>query len=710
MAEFPAIEAEVRRIWSTEGAKNPDKANKLIDGFLADNGFTRDTFRQQRLNVQTSNPEQKVTPAGATPPPEQPLTPEQQRIVDKEGAAANFTESALAGYGTEAMATLGALTGYTPEGGYFSSAPALPGGEKWQQLQDLNQKLVEDYRKQNPKTAAGARLLGGAAALPFTRGRTLPAMIGEGMVLGGIEATGEGSGSIGERLSRAPEGMAYGGFAGMLGKPLGDAAGWLMNYGRDLLRQGIDPQVISKIIERLGTMAPEAAQREMQRLGAPGMLADVHPGMQTATAATASVDPGAAETIGRRLQERQDAAPQRLNQHLDRTLGPARDPHVVETDEAANRRVWQPVYRDVAPQYVVDLDPTSQFVLSEIQRVGTGGPYGASLQRIRGMLNDAAGNLRNRGDQAHGLREEIDNMIDTARGARENKLAAQLNQVRNRVDEALKQGVPGMQEADDAYFRSHNRERAYTSGRDEFLDTRVSPGEHYANRQRMTADERQFEQAGLRYELQRRMGAPMQTGQANRAERILGHPFTQEKLTNTVGGRPAQRLTNDIDAEQTFGDTYRHAHPTQGSRTAPVAEVTQQMWGKPPPSGAVGDALTVAGATVTGGVPGGAAAATSVGRRRLGAGARELTERDRTIIQRTADMLTQGPGPARDAFMRAAQQEFEALPRHARRREVAERIAAQLMKSGGTELDRVVGPYVNPPIGNVINNLNRGLQ
>ena len=700
--------------------KAAGKSDPEIDAFVASQGVDVDEFVaiRQQLKAQQPQPGQGAppgtTPPG-TPPPAQPgqaMPPERQAFVDQEGGAANFIEQAGLGYGTEIMAGLGALGGYSPEGGWFSQAPSLPGGENWQQLQDLNQKLVEDYQKAHPVQAGVAQAAGAAVPAILTGGQSLAAMTGLGAVQGAIQATGTGSGGVSERLSRAPEGAGYGAVTGALGKPIGAAAGWLVDYGKNLLRQGVNSQVVSKIVERLGTMSPDAAQVEIQRLGGdPAMLADVHPGMQTATAATAAMDPTAAATIGRRLQERQEAAPHRLDQRLDRELGPARDPHVVETDEAAARKVWQPVYRDVAPQYVVDLDPTSQFVLSEIQRVGTQGPYGASLQRIRRMLNDESGNLRNRGDQAHGLREEIDNMIDTARSARENKLAAQIDQVRQRVDAAVKQGIPGMQEADDAYFRSHNRVRAYESGRDAFLDTKVSPGQQYANRQRMGPDEREFEQAGLRYELQRRMGAPQQTGQANRAERILGHPFTQQKLTQTIGQRQAEALTRGIDAEQTFNDTFRHAHPTQGSRTAPVAEVAEQMWGKPPPSGIGSDVLTIGAATATGGPAAGLGATAGVAKRRFtSGGGQALTDRDREIIRRTADRLTEGAGPSRDAFMQAAQREFDALPRWARRREVAERIAAGLIRGSAGPVQSATSSRVDPFIAKASDIINRGLQ
>ena len=163
-------------------------------------------------------------------------------------------------------------------------------------------------------------------------------------------------------------------------------------------------------------MTPRQAWLKLQELGPEGMLADVSPNMQTAMAGAALRSPEAQTLVAERLAQRRAGGHGRIEEDLNRTLGPARDPFAIKQGAKAAQNTTRDAYRS-ASGYEVDTKPVADFVQQEILKVGPRGPWGSTLQQIRSIVVDDAGNLVSNGARVHAIREQLDIMAEGARNS-----------------------------------------------------------------------------------------------------------------------------------------------------------------------------------------------------------------------------------------------------------------------------------------------------
>lgn len=267
---------------------------------------------------------------------------------------------------------------------------------------------------------------------------------------------------------------------------------------------------------------------------------------------------------------------------------------------------------------------------------------------IRGekILDDAFGppqnpyngpaNLNADSDNVYPIRTQLDMMIESARRTGNSELAAKLDTIRNGGD------VRPKGEADTWYSSPYRNQRAYEKGRTKVLTNEVSSAEHAADVANYTSEELAMSNAGLRYELGRRL-SNAQNSPGIATERILARDNNLDKVQSSIGAAKTRNLQRGIDSEETFNDTSNLAEPAR-QRNAAAIGAARDFWGKNVKPGALADMIAAGGVTAatTGSWKAGATAAVNAGAGRL----RQVVSTALTpsaspaLIKKTAENLT----------------------------------------------------------------------
>jgi hypothetical protein len=513
------------------------------------------------------------------------------------------------------------------------------------------------------ESVVGSGLVGAPVAAPaaaIAAGSRLLPNIAKGAAIGGTlgaeEAFTRGEGSVEDRLAAARRGIlpgvAFGTAAPLVAKGIG--AGWNV-LTRKLQERGIDAQASQRVIRTLDAagMTPAQASQRLDELGPQGMIADL-PGMQAPTGGVATLDPGATRMVTGRLQERLEAAPQRVRQDVEGLLGPARDPYTTEQATKAAQQATGPAY-DIAAQHEVDITPAVDIISSRVQTLNPRGETAALYRRMQDHLIDPNGRPLSNGAQVHDARQWLDEMQQTAIRAGQGRTARAIGEVRNSIDATLKTQIPGFAEADRTFASLARQQEAFEQGRTGVFKggpETMTPAEHADIMSRSSAPENAMRLQGMRAELERTL-ANERGDPGLRIDRMLGRDFNRAKLEQAVGPQRAAALQQMAEREGTFTQTSNIAQLNRGSRTTPLAEAAAQMFPESRGGGAVRDMLAAAIAPTAFGQPAAAAgAATMVGLSHLARRVRtgQMSAQTAGIIRDVADKLTQ-TGPQRDFLM-----------------------------------------------------------
>ncbi len=608
------------------------------------------------------------------------------------------------------MLTMGGQSKLNAAGiGLIDATAGALQGKGWDFSTPYNRELDEQraaqaqYGEEHPigkRVGQGAGLAVGIARLPAIaafRGPGMVARSGNASLTGGTYGAAGGAlqdaNSWEERLRNTGVGAGFGAVFGLaaptvakgIGAAWGGVANWLSNRGIQ------SPAAVRKILERLQAtgMTPQQAQQRLNELGPEGMLADVNPGMQAATGATSARDPGAAAIVSQRLGNRMEGAQQRISNDLDATIGPARDPYAQIQSNRAQRG-------NIAPQYEDSLTnaPPLPQGLRDILAAQLTNPASSLSKRnfmfrIMDEVDDAlsADTPELVARRLHDIRKNLDAQIVRDPRAFANLSSADranqgaVREARDAIDDVLKNRIPGFQEADEAFAPIARQQEAYEAGRNALGD-RVSVGEHRANVAGYSAAERQMSNSGMRYNIEQQLDRPRRNPGLT-ADRLLGSNAAQQKLEASIGQPGAERLRRGIGREETFTETSNLADVRRNSRTAPLLQVGDEMWGSG--RGVLGDVTASAvGGYAGGGLLGSVGAAVGTVGRRLGTGAASaLSAGVQRTIRETADRLT-STGTARATLMRQLQQMAATLPRNQRTARNIEVLATRaLVRSGG---------------------------
>lgn len=573
------------------------------------------------------------------------------------------------------MLTFGAQSKINAAGGALIDATIdAARGKGWNWSDKYNRQLEDQradhgaYARQHPvrhRLGQAGGVVAGAAALPMAapfKGGGLLSASGNaaltGAGYGGAAGALEDADSIQDRAKNTAAGVGTGVFIGGVIPPLakGVAKTWqaVSSY---MANKGMGAKAAHAIANemRAAGLTPQQALARMKQLGPEAMLADTAPAMQAATAGTALSDSGAGNLVTQRLAARRGGGQARVSNMLDDAFGPKADPYTVKEATKATQRSTGGTYNR-AQEYAVDTDTAADLVQQEIMRTGPNGPIGRALQELRAMLTDAKGNLVARGDQVHAIREQLDDMIESANRAGQGELAAKLIQVRRSVDESLKKGIPGFADADKTYASAARQQRAYEEGLNDILTKRTTPEGLRAAIKQSSAPENAMRAQGVRTEIDRVL-SNQRRDPGLATDNLLTRDWNADKVGALVGPSKADMLRRGIGREATFRETSNLAEQGRGSRTA-VLEAAQRMWNQDKKPGILS---SIASGAVQGGAIGGAPGA--MGGATL-AGANTLRQRVTSmlsgkakpeIIRQAADILT-AQGPAGEAAVARLEQ------------------------------------------------------
>lgn len=610
------------------------------------------------------------------------------------------------------MLTMGGQSKLNAAGkGLIEGTASVLRGQPWNFSDVYNRELAEErgsqaqFAERHPiqnRVGQGVGLGVGIARLPAAtvfRGSGLAPRMGNAAITGGIYGTAGGliqdADSIGERATNTLVGGGLGSLIGGAAPAVaaGLGKGWQL-VAKAMENRGIQaPEAIRKILTQLqgSGMTPRQAMQRINELGPEGMLADVNPGMQAATGATASMEPGAASLVAQRLGNRMQGAQQRISQDLDATIGPPRDPYTQMQANRGQRGTAGSQYEGPLTNAPVLPEGLRDTLAAQLTNPASGLAKRNFMMGIMNQIDDAlsADTPELVARRLHSIRKDLDaQIVRDPRAAFMLSSADKANQgalkeARDAIDDVLKNRIPGFAEADEAFAPIARQQEAYEGGRQALRD-KVSVGEHRANVAGYSRGERQYSNAGMRYDIEQRLDRPRQNAGLT-ADRILGSNAAQQKLEASIGRPSAERLRRGIGREETFTETSNLADVRRNSRTAPLTHVAQEMWGSG--RGWLGDALASGAGGLVGGGPTGAAGAV-VGSlsRSLSGGTRKALSRGATqTIRQVADRLT-STGAQRTLLMRQMEIMASRLPRNAQTAQNIETIASHVLRGSANLL------------------------
>jgi|GEM_PF-4547844 len=523
-------------------------------------------------------------------------------------------------------------------------------GEELEYQRERQEQATQRSRLATAANATAGTMLGGmglvkavpakvAQAMP----QSFPGRIGAGMGIGAaggaIEGFGRGEGGLANRLAVAAPSALFGGVAGGLVPAIAKGIGMAWNGVASALADlGADAKSVKVMIDQLQAngYTPQQAQIRLQEMGPVAMPADITPGMQVFTGGTAAADPAAGNLIGQRLKNRREAAPARVNRVLDKTLGPPRDPYTQMQTNKAERAKISPQYETALTNAPSLPTETGDILARRLNFIGRSkenrAVFGKWLDQIDDALladtpEDVARRLQN---VKFGLAEEIkrDEMKRfglSSNGKDEQKVYGKLIHA---VDDILKSHIPGYREADEAFAPIARQQAAYDKGR-KVLSNKISAAEHRDDVAGYSPEEKAMNNAGLRYEFDRRLAA--QRGSPGiAANRILAEDSNTAKITASIGDAKSERLRRGIAPEKVFIETSNLAEHGRQSRTA-VIDAAREFWGKGGKPSLVRDTIN-------------------------------FLTKSPAVIRKTADNLTK-TDTARDELIRALMNAADAFPR-----------------------------------------------
>lgn len=553
------------------------------------------------------------------------------------GTAGQMTADAVSG-AAQWMGVPQEYADYAGKAARWAGGPLMQGPTSEQIIDQVEQYTGPMYQPQTPSE----KYIGSASRFAAS------SLVGPGSlpmrVLSGITA-GLGSEFGGQKFEGSPvEPVARIG-----GALLGGMTPEMARAGWTAVMQAIRPpsekaaQIVLQRLQESGLTPDEALQR-VREMGPDAMLADLSPGMQTATGGTAVADPGAGQMIGSRLAARREAAPQRVGGLLDDVFGPYKGPQDLADEIAAARQPAGPAY-ELAKTHVVDPEDAIARIDGLLKTFGPKSDIGQTLQGFKSQLVDDAGNVIGQGNIVHGVREQLDDAVDAAYRAGQGKKAGRLQEVRDAIDDALKTQIPGFAEADKIWSDTAKLDEAYQYGQQQLLGKGVYPDQNAAKLDRMTDPEFEATRQGVRAKLAMDFSNPAKNP-AIPAERTLLGNMNDQKVPQLIGQPKTDRLTKGLGNEVTYLETSSLGEPTRGSRTA-VIDAARDMYGASGVRSLLGD--TVAGSLAGGllGGPAGIAAGAGAGfvtnaQNRVAEALR--TKAKPAVVQAAADLLTASNG------------------------------------------------------------------
>ena len=565
---------------------------EVDDGFLklspAEQNRTVEGIAKQ-LGAQPAAP-QEIDPAP------QPVAPQPRGLMSRIDDGVRVVANGLTlGLADRFAAGMGSATGIGGTSGDYAG-----------NLRNEQQR-TEQFEHENPWTAAGLGLAGGAlvplgAVGAAAKGASLGTKTLYGMGAGAGIGGAQGAFSSKDLTDLPQTGMktVQGGIiGGGIGAVIPGGAriigsGWnaASNYFRGNVAD-TSRGASRHLMDAMQADGPAAVRARMQQLGPDAMLADAGPSF-LGKAQGASLNSDEGRTILQRgLTARNEGTNQRINADVNRVLGPAEDPLTVSNAIRARRSEVDAVNYPAALDNARPVDTSG--VLAELGQMVNRTPAGSmehrALTNLRDMMMvERNGRLMPQSDPQliHRIKGEVDNIIQydaPGLGVPAAALSRQqgaLKHMRGLINDALENQVPG--------YMAANRQSAALARRGDAVElgtaylgggkTTASPGRFADEFTRLEPGKQIAFAKGSRGEIERQLGTKASDLVALKSALTGDGKWNAEKLATVHGRDEADQLLNSVDRNLKFRDT--HNKVVENSQTAQRTAAKDNM--KPTPA------------------------------------------------------------------------------------------------------------------------------
>lgn len=477
-------------------------------------------------------------------------------------------------------------------GGLIGGSQAPSYGERYEDNIAYERALDKTFDADRPAASLAGRVAGGGAATlaaaPLVAGagaasavgrtalglgaRSLPGAVARGATAGLLQGAAAGAGEAeGGFVDRGAGAVVGGG----IGAGLGAALPLVVGVGTALANRmrgnsaplsDVSRPVRNYVADKVDPDSLIRQQQELARLGPQAMLADVSPEFQGVARGLAA-RPGSRGPVVEALLDRTAGSNARLRDDVISAVGNARPADSIQNAFRASQEALSSRYaralKDAAP-----VDTMSALAVVDRLSRDAKGETARALSKARDLLattqNLPAGPVRVPDVSARGMlnaRQELDGLIAAVAENPESRNAVRsLTMVRQQLDGALTQAVPGLKRLDNAFAALARQSEAATAGGGIMATgkTALNPATLREQQLGMIPAERRAMAAGTRAELDRIMGTNGNDAQAIRRN-IRGSDaagdWNPQKLQMVFGREPANRVMGAVDREVAFQNT-----------------------------------------------------------------------------------------------------------------------------------------------------------
>lgn len=453
----------------------------------------------------------------------------------------------------------------------------------------------------------------GAAAKGTTLGSKFLLGAGAGAGIGGVQGFAESRDwtNLPQTGKDTAMGAGIGATIGGAIPVVGKAAGAGYRAIADVIRgraDGFSRRASSHLVNAMEADGSAAVRAQLDRLGPDGMLADAGPAfLGKAQGASLNSDEGRSILQGA-LTRRNEGTNARIQDDVNRALGPAEDPQTVTNTIRARRsevdNVAYPNALDLAPDirtgamltelegYIPQTVGMENRALTNLRDMMTRIEQRPRLDRFTGRQEmDANGNLLfdpirvNQTDARvlHKVKNELDNVIEhdapglgVPAAALQNSQYA-LKQFRHQLNQTLEHQVPGYREANAHSARLAQRAEAVEAGTQYLGEgkTTPSPGRFLDEHEQRDLGTRIAFAKGSRGEIERKLGTKSNDLQALRSELQGEGGWNTAKIATVHGDEAANELMASVERNLKFRDT--HHKVVENSQTAQRLSASNAM-------------------------------------------------------------------------------------------------------------------------------------
>lgn len=333
-------------------------------------------------------------------------------------------------------------------------------------------------------------------------------------------------------------------------------------------------------------------------IGDSGVVADLGNNLRDQAAAIAATPGAGQRAVMDTLSARRTAAPERLTSAIDDTLGAAPIPSYLQRDIKKGQRLLGPQYDDIlAGAGPIDTAPIASQLETAIP--GLRGRAQSTLSEVRGMLNATGSDqLDNSPATLFQVRRAIDGMLN---GETDGNVISALKPVRQSIDDALSQSVPGIKSLDAQYSELARQMDAVDRGQTVLGNGRTDPrpaelanevtagavpgGDLVTGPSGVSFRLRQ----GARAEIDRIIGTNLNDRAALNSLLKGNSDWNYQRLSTLFGKDKTDELYRILNNERVMAETENKA--LAGSKTAAVTAAQREIDGPAAQPGAVRSAL-----------------------------------------------------------------------------------------------------------------------